>query len=235
MRSELPEIILFDYGKTLAASDGFDMRRGIEKLWEHITENPRDITPEQAESFVWKIYEKLDVYRKAGCEIPQQNEMRLAYEFLGIGFDLPYSELELIFRDGGSAAHPMEGAPQLLAYLERRGIRSGVVSNINWSGKILKERINSLFPDNRFEFVIATSDYVIRKPDSMIFELALRKAGVPAEKAWFCGDDADADIIGAHSAGIFPVYITGGNEDKITFEHLAVKSIGELISVLDKI
>ena len=40
----------------------------------------------------------------------------------------------------------------------------------------------------------------------MIFELALRKADLAADKIWYCGDSIKADVYGAHNAGIFPVH-----------------------------
>jgi putative hydrolase of the HAD superfamily len=34
---------------------------------------------------------------------------------------------------------------------------------MGWSGKALEARIDRLLPENRFEFVIASSEYMIRK------------------------------------------------------------------------
>lgn len=56
---------------------------------------------------------------------------------------------------------------------------------------------------------MASSEYVIRKPDRMLFETALRKAGLPAEQAWYCGDSIRYDVLGAHRAGIYPVLYEG--------------------------
>ena len=235
MTLDKPDIIIFDYGKTLGTSDGFDFSRGIEKLWEHVVSAPEWLTPADAEAFVKKLFEKLNVYRDAGCEIPQQNEMRLAYEYLGVEFDTGYPELEKIFRDGGSNALAMPYAGELLKYLDHAGIQYGIVSNINWSGELLRERVTSLFPNYNFKFIIASSDYVIRKPDPMIFELALRKAGVSAEKAWYCGDDFSADIIGAHSAGLFPVWLSyGKNAPETDFSYLSVNDHRGIIEILEK-
>jgi hypothetical protein len=42
----------------------------------------------------------------------------------------------------------MPYADEMLRYISKRGIRSGVVSNIGWSGKALKSRIERLLPEN---------------------------------------------------------------------------------------
>lgn len=97
-------------------------------------------------------------------------------------------------------------ADKMLDYINDRDIRSGVISNIGWSGSALTERINRLLPKNKFEFIIASSDYMFRKPSPMIFELALKKAGLNASDVWFCGDNIKADIEGSAGVGIFPVW-----------------------------
>lgn len=64
-------------------------------------------------------------------------------------------------------------------------------------------------PDSRFEFVIASSEYMVRKPNPRIFRLALQKAGLSPDRVWFCGDNVRADVEGAHAAGLFPVWYEG--------------------------
>ena len=67
-------------------------------------------------------------------------------------------------------------------------------------------------PENHFEFILASSDYGIRKPDARLFQVALAKAGLPPEKIWFCGDTVDTDMEGARRAGMTPVYYRGRME-----------------------
>lgn len=63
-----------------------------------------------------------------------------------------------------------------------------------------------LIPNNNFEFIIPTSEYGFKKPQHVIFELALAKAQLPAEDVWYCGDNVIADIHGANAVGIHPVW-----------------------------
>ena len=100
----------------------------------------------------------------------------------------------------------MPYANAVIDYINAKRIRSGVISNIGWSGAALSKRINRLLPQNKFEFIIASSDYMFRKPSPMLFELAMRKAGLNAEDIWFCGDNVKADIEGAATVSMFPVW-----------------------------
>ena len=121
-------------------------------------------------------------------------------------------------------------------------IRSGVISNIGFSGHALKNRINRLLPDNRFEFIIASSEYMVRKPNPLIFRLALSKANLSADEVCYCGDNTENDVMGAYGAGIFPVWyhslIQNDWRDetldkKPECEHLYINDWLELIDVLE--
>ena len=136
----------------------------------------------------------------------------MLYEYLGIAFSLTPLEQETVFWDAASAGEAMPGAAEMLACIKAKGIRSAVVSNILWSGEALRKRLDRLLPGNSFEFILASSDYMLRKPQPMLFELALRKAGLTASEVWFCGDNPQADIEGA--AAMFPVWFDSDVDDR---------------------
>ena len=77
-----------------------------------------------------------------------------------------------------------------------------------------------MLPDHDFEFVIASCEYGIRKPDKRIFDLALKKAGLTASEVWYCGDTFDLDIVGAYHAGIYPIYYHGMSSEKLSEEQI---------------
>lgn len=56
-----------------------------------------------------------------------------------------------------------------------------MISNNCFSGNALKGLFDRLLPGNRFEFVLASSDYLFRKPDGIMFEIGLRKAKLTAQ------------------------------------------------------
>ena len=70
----------------------------------------------------------------------------------------------------------------------------------------MEERINRLLPFHSFEFIIATSEYMFRKPNKRIFRLALEKAELPPEDVWYIGDNYQCDVVGARDVGLFPVW-----------------------------
>ena len=46
----------------------------------------------------------------------------------------------------------------------------------------------------------------MRKPDRILFDIALRKAGLCAGEVWYCGDNPQADIESAAQVGIYPIW-----------------------------
>lgn len=121
---------------------------------------------------------------------------------------------EPLYWNGASRGAVMPGADKMLDYINKKGIRSGVISNLVWSGEALSERLNRLLPGNRFEFVMTSSDYFIRKPNRILFDIALQKAGLCAEEVWYCGDNPKKDIEGASQAGIYPVWYDNDTDDR---------------------
>lgn len=239
-----PEMIIFDYGHTLLYEPGFNAMRCEEAAYPYIIENPQNLTMEQIYAEVQRVFAEFQEQRNLGIEIHEWQIMRLVYEYLGLKFSISYSELEEIEWNAASPGAVMPGAGEMLDYLNDMGIRTAVISNIGWSGNALTNRINRLLPNNRFEFIMASSEYAIRKPNRMLFETALRKANLPADAVWYCGDDIRADIKGAHGAGIFPVLYEGQVPDEVNpvtyrnegevidFDYLHIQDWSEMTTVL---
>jgi len=238
-----PAMIIFDYGHTLLYEPDIDFLRGEKAVFSYITENPHGITPEQAAALGTRLFAEAQACRQNGFELHEWPLLRLKYEALGLKFSLPLPELEQLLWAHVSPGAVMPGAAEMLAALQSMGIRTGVISNLGWSGQALSARIGQLLPGNTFEFIITSSDYGIRKPNPLIFKLALQKAGLEAEQAWYCGDSLAADVMGAHAAGLFPVlyeektienpYADGGDIKMPSFPCLHIRSWAEMVERLN--
>lgn len=242
-----PEMILFDYGFTLLNEPGADFLRGEEAVFPCIRDNPLGKTPGELCDAGLAIFRQLKECRHMGFEITEKQMMQLKYDTFGITFSVPLDEVENILWDHVSPGGRMQGIETLLRQLDSMGIRSGVISNLGWSGAALRRRIDRLLPDNRFEFVLVSSEYGFRKPHEAMFRVALQKAGLTPDQVWFCGDSAKADVCGAHGAGMFPVLYEGEGEDgerspyleanrqiALDFDHLHIHHWRELGTLLEQ-
>ena len=203
---KMPKMILFDYGHTLLCEPGFDTLRGEEALFKHIKTNRNNLTPAQVNDFSQALFERIGVVRSMGMELHEWQFQRLLYEYLEIELSISLPEAEKIFWDNTSPGAVMPNADKMLDYINSRGIRSGVISNIGFSGAALTDRINRLLPQNKFDFIIASSEYMFRKPNPILFELALKKAGL------FAGGTLSGEVVGvADAAGA----VSGGEGDRV--------------------
>ncbi len=209
-----PKMIMFDYGQTLISEQKFDGVKGTAAVMEYAVKNKYGYTPEDVQKKADETNDELGRYDRSKrhlfqFEAPNYMFTAYLYESMGIELSVSGAELDRIFWNAASPGKPTEGIEKFLEFLKTQGIRTGVISNISYDSDIVKERINTLLPNNDFDFIIATSDYLFRKPNRRIFELALEKADIKPEDVWYIGDSYECDIEGAKSAGIFPVWYTG--------------------------
>ena len=202
-----PQMILFDYGHTLLYEPDWDAERGDRALLAYAVKNPKNCGVGEIRREVAEVFGEIERIQEAeGVSIPCILGDRLVYEHLGIEFSLTPHEQETVFWTAACPGAVMPGADRLLDALAEAGIRTAVLSNNGWSGEAIQERFDRLLPNHRFEFVMSSSDYLIRKPDPRLFEIALLKAGLDASQVWYVGDSLRADVYGSHAAGLFPVW-----------------------------
>ena len=239
-----PQMILFDYAHTLAWEPEPDFLRAEEELFRHVVSNPNGVTPQEAAQLGTELFLAGRDCRHSGWEPHEHQMLRLKYDLLGLTLDVSLAEAEEILWTAVSPGEAMPGAQEMLAGLRARGLRTGVISNLGWTGAALSARLKRLLPGHTFEFVIASSDYALRKPNPLIFRAALGKARLSPEDVWFCGDQIGADVIGAQSVGVFPVWyeentIPNGFARKnagltITGPHLHIHRWDALLTAIDQ-
>lgn len=202
-----PDMIFFDYGHTLCYEPVQDYQAGWSAVMEHAVENPRGITAVELNDLCMGTYRKLfSQMRPLELETVGFNLDATIYDYLGLKFDVPLEELEYIRWCATEPIYPMEGIERFLSLCAGLGIRTAVISNISFSGNVLRRRIDEALPFHTFEFVVASSECVFRKPSEWIFRRAMGLAGVEPEQCWFIGDDVRCDIEGAARAGIWPIW-----------------------------
>lgn len=238
-----PKMIMFDYGQTLITESRFDGEKGIRAVLKYAKRNPYNVSAKEVQDFAKTLNKDIgrydpDVRNAPHIEVHNHIFSNFLYEYFDLEIDLSPQELEKVYWDNSSTKKVTKNIEVLLQYLQKAGIRTAVISNISFSGKALDEQINSLLPDHNFEFILATSEYVFRKPHNRIFELALRKAKLYARDVWYCGDKAYFDVEGASKAGIFPVWYRGALEEdnKLipSFDCLTINDWIEIIELLEK-
>jgi putative hydrolase of the HAD superfamily len=98
------------------------------------------------------------------------------------------------------------GTLEILATLKRR-YRLGLLSNFTHAPAAVQilERLG-LAPF--FDVVLVSGQLGYRKPHPLVFRHLIDQLGVPKEQIAFVGDNLEADVYGAHQAGIRPIWMT---------------------------
>jgi len=151
---------------------------------------------------------------------------RLIYESLGVGFDISWECVDEVFWDYAAPGTAMPHAAETLEFLAENDIRTAVISNMGFMSSTLKRRIDRLIPNNRFEFIMTSSEYFVRKPNPLLFRVALTRTG--AENAWYVGDNVRCDIEGSYGAGMHPVWIRQENIAAAECPHDAIDDLSGL-------
>lgn len=209
-----PKMILFDYGQTLVAESKFDGVRGTAAVLQHAVRNKYNLSAEQVQARANEInqeFGRFDPERRHlfQIEIPNTMFTPYLYESLGIEIALTNAEIDTIFWDAAAPGAATEGVEDFLKFLKNRKIRTGVISNISYAPSVVAARINRLLPENAFEFILTSSNYIFRKPHRRIFDLALEKADLRPDEVWYIGDQYECDVKGALNAGLYPVWYIG--------------------------
>lgn len=98
---------------------------------------------------------------------------------------------------------PVPGAPEAVRRLGERA-RIGVVTNNTLAEQ--RDKLEFLGLDRRVDFLVASAEVGVAKPDVRIFREALARAGTPAAETVMIGDAWESDILGARAAGIRAVW-----------------------------
>ena len=106
------------------------------------------------------------------------------------------------FAEVDTAVHPTPGLIALLAHLAQRSIPLAVATS---SHRAYAEGLLSAHGlADRFEFVLASEDVTVGKPDPQIYRKAIERFGLPAASVLVL-EDSPAGLAAAKGAGTFAV------------------------------
>ena len=202
-----PRGLLFDYGGTLVEEVGVDIPAGNAWLFAQASHRPAGVTLDDVLARARMITTEVASLReRVHLEIAWPTLTRLIHDYFGVRFDRPMPELELGFWKASVHTRVMPGAQAALDQLHRAGLPMAVVSNTSFGEPVIRYELDRHGLSDHLAFVIVSSDYSIRKPNPLLFELGAARLGVPANEVWFVGDRLDTDIAGAKAAGMTAVW-----------------------------
>ena len=115
------------------------------------------------------------------------------------------------FTTGGVWTRIIPGSRDALVSIAATGVKLAIVSNADGSveAQLAADGICQMGNGSgvAMDAILDSSVVGVAKPDPRIFEIALERLGVTADRAIHVGDTPAADVVGARAAGIMPVLI----------------------------
>jgi len=105
-------------------------------------------------------------------------------------------------------ARAFDGMAALLLVLRQRGMKLGIVTNGETAFQT--RHVEALGLADMVDAILISQTEGLRKPDAALFRRAAQKLGVAPQSCLFVGDNPQADILRAHSAGIQTAWFAGG-------------------------
>jgi len=210
MTDARPRAVLFDFGgtlydyETLAPGDRESLATlaemaGVQCGPEEVQRTYRTALRRVFRSYVSKnFYLHRDMFREATVEMLRE-----------LGFEADPLHLaqhrESQWRLHGRDFRLRDGVVDTLTELRARGLRLGVVSNIDEDQLAHLGELAGL--KRYFDWLLSSEEAGSCKPDGAIFAEALRRAGCAPAEALFVGDSLAQDIAGANRAGLRSVLL----------------------------
>lgn len=203
---ERVETVLLDAGGVLLDLDFKYVRRLIEPRLE-----PSTPAIDEAQLGRLEARARQEVQRQVQAGGRMRDAWRDYFHIILGGVHVPVAEQAGIIdslweahRRFGLWTVAIEGAPQAVAELRRRGLELGVVSNAE--GRVAMDLDSAGF-EGMFTTVVDSHVVGVEKPDPRIFEIALERLGAEPETTIYLGDVPAVDVEGAKSARITPVLV----------------------------
>lgn len=228
--------IFFDAADTL-----FRVKAGVGKTyWSVARKYGTNSTPEQIEKAFSEVFKSAPPLAFPGVVDPKEIrilEKKWWYElvkrvFSRIGmferFDDYFDELFEVFRSRAWELFPE--TKDILDALRKRGFILGVISNFD-------SRIYDVCADlgimDCFDSFVISSETGFAKPSPEIFSIALKKNKVNPREAIHIGDSPRLDFYPARAVGINSILIDREDKYKTKNEIVKVKSLTEIMRLID--
>ncbi|KAJ1902253.1 hypothetical protein LPJ66_000140 [Kickxella alabastrina] len=120
--------------------------------------------------------------------------------------------------------------PRVLKHLRRKGIKVGVISNMDESAEHVLKHFGIR---EYFDFVIKSISVGVEKPDAEIFEMALIAVNIPAYDSLHIGDSYELDYLPATKVGMKALLVRRDTSESFDLESTkSINSIGDIIKMI---
>ncbi len=227
---ESVKAIFFDLGDTLASTDPPYLHRIAQAMREaglEISNNELEVEYIKAD---YKLF--LKHKDRGGITPSEYRQWFLPILYESLLSDRQVNQFRQEVRDAMSQIEfgrvALPGAIELLDYLKAKGYILAIISNND--GRT-EEKCDEVSIREFFDIILDSTNLDLIKPDSRIFEHALKNLGLSPSEAIHIGDMYGSDVMGGMNAGLDVVWF---NHRKIEgLSHPLIKEVFGLDEIKD--
>jgi 2-haloalkanoic acid dehalogenase type II len=218
--------VLFDLGGTLVHFDGAwheVMQAATVQLLEHLQGLGFKL---DGESFLNEFQQRLEEYYvQREAEFIEYTTARILRDMLfnlgnkEVTIEMLAPALERLYAVSQAHWKPEPDADKTLKMLKQAGLQLAVISNAGDDADV-QTLVNNSGLRPYLDFALSSAACGIRKPNPLIFKIALEQWALHREDVIMVGDTLGADILGARNAGITSVWITRRADTPANRDHL---------------
>ncbi len=174
----------------------------------------------------WKLYRE----EKVSQENLRYQRLKLTFDKLGyvVSDDQIHFLSSQYIANLSSYSHLLPNAMEVLDYL-KPNYKLHIITNGFQVVQDNKLKNAKLFP--YFNQIINSEMAGVKKPNPKIFQLALEKSKVSAERSIMIGDSIEADILGAQALGFHTIHFNAHNDPEHDLCKI-INDLGEIKSLL---
>jgi HAD superfamily hydrolase (TIGR01549 family) len=200
--------VLFNLDDTLF-DNRYSTREGLRIVWKRFTAF-HEISIDDMEKSYLSLLEEMRFSHVVFGKLTQE-EMRaeiFKFLFLNRGHEVDFhtaNNAAVLFRNKYvQIRRAVKGSEELLSALYEK-YKIGVVTNN--SDHETEDKIEFTGYDKYITAITTSQETGVAKPTARIFKIAMEKLGVTPKETVMVGNNWDWDIMGAHNAGIRPIWL----------------------------
>jgi HAD superfamily hydrolase (TIGR01509 family) len=238
MRMREIDGVLFDYGRTLVTFTPYpkDELLAVIREYRPRIEAAMGVPPPEADAILRDVLQPLEAYVSSESEDEVDYADVYRDTWHGAGLTLPDGLLHEILdseqKVWDRAVRVDPDTPIVLAALRERGLRLGICSNAPFPPAMMRRQMESNGIAPMVDAIVFSSEVGKRKPSPELYRAALAAIGASAERTLFVGDRVREDYEGPRASGMRAIIVTAHAEDPPPDGVPAIKSLGELVSLL---
>jgi len=229
--------IFFDWFNTLASYEPAREKLHSQALKEYGFEvSPDKVLPAVLEGDAY-FFEENTNSPMAKRDPEEQAEILMRYQSIIVSKAGVKADRELVAKVMKKVGELFKGtrwilfddALPILKELKQQNFIVGLLSNFD---KDMKPIFRELSLEPYLDFAVTSKEVGADKPNPLIFQTALQRAGVDASEAIHVGDQYKIDVVGARGVGITPILIDRYNFRPEINDCPRIRSLSELSDYL---